>query len=363
MNFISRNITPVFFLVAALLSACGAGNDGAATDDRMEHRPEVNAIDVMTLERTDFHRQLISNGKVSAASRRSLNFGVSGSVSGVYVRNGQYVSRGDVIAELDRPDLKLSVESAQIALEKAEIDLYDVLIGLGYSSSDTLNVPRNVLALAKIRSGYSAALNSLARARYERDAAVLRAPVSGRVASLKTDGATSSQASDAFCVILDDSRLKVTFPVMESDFGFVETGLAVKVSPFADPSKVFDGKITEINPQVDKNGQIAVVASIPADKALVDGMNVRVSVEKVEKNCLVVPRSAVVIRDNMEVLFTYGPEEKAHWVYVNVLAANSDSFVVEANKERGASLSEGEKVIISSNLNLADGSSVTLKAE
>jgi len=76
---------------------------------------------------------------------------------------------------------------------------------------------------------------------------------------------------------------------------------------------------------------------------------------------LVVPRSAVVIRDNLDVLFTYTPDGKAHWVYVNILDSNSDSFVIEANADRNAKLSEGEQVIISSNLNLADGSAVTLK--
>lgn len=360
MRAIYRNILFSSFAVA-LLASCGSGGDGLTSDGKMEHTAQINSVEVMELKRTDFPRQLVANGKLSVSSRRCLNFGVSGSISEVYVRNGMSVRRGDVIAELERPDLKLALEAARISLEKAEIDLYDVLIGLGYSSGDTLNVPGKVLEMAKIRSGYSAALNSLARARYECDAAVLKAPVSGRVASLKSDGTSSGASSEPFCVILDDSSMRVSFSVMESDFDFLEEGLPVKLSPFADPSKTFAGKITDINPQVDKYGQIVVGAALPADKSLVDGMNVRVTVEKSMKNRLVVPRSAVVIRDNMDVLFTFGADGKAHWVYVNVLDANRDSFAVEANAERGASLSEGEKVIVSSNLNLADGSEVRLK--
>ena len=90
-------------------------------------------------------------------------------------------------------------------------------------------------------------------------------------------------------------------------------------------------------------------------------MNVKVTVEKTVANQLVVPRSAVVIRDNMNVLFTYQPNGTARWVYVTIIASNRDSFVVEPNSERNSQLSEGEKVIISSNLNLADGSEVRLK--
>lgn len=344
-----------------VLPSCGnaASNNGA--DDKIGYAPEVNVVEVMTLKKTDFPKQLVANGKVSAAARRVMKFRVAGPVASVYVRNGSYVSAGDVLAVLDRPDLNLAVESARIALEKARIELFDVLAGLGYASGDTLSVPDNILSMAKIRSGYSNAVNALNRANYDLDGVSLKAPLAGRVADLNVDGCSSQGTADAFCTILDDSSLKVSFSVMESDYTFLETGLAVKVSPFADASKVYFGKITDINPAVDKNGQIAVCASIPRQKTLIDGMNVKVTVEKTVPGQLVVPRSAVVIRDNMDVLFTYEPDGKARWVYVNVLAANRESFVVTANESRGAELSEGDRVIISSNLNLADGSSVQLK--
>lgn len=48
-------------------------------------------------------------------------------------------------------------------------------------------------------------------------------------------------------------------------------------------------------------------------------------------------------------------------MYVNILAANSDSYAIEANAARGAELSVGEQIIVSGNLNLADGSIVSLK--
>ena len=89
-------------------------------------------------------------------------------------------------------------------------------------------------------------------------------------------------------------------------------------------------------------------------------MNVHVIVEKTLPDRLVVPKEAVVIRDNMNVLFTYSDDGVAHWVYVNILNANSESYSVEANSSRGAVLSEGDRVITSGNLNLADGSKVFL---
>lgn len=300
-------------------------------EGKLEYAPEVNTVEVMTLERTDFPRQILSNGKVSASSRAVLKFGTSGAVKVLNVRNGQHVSAGQVLAELDRPDLELAVESSRLALD-----------------------------MAKMRSGYSNAENALESARYSLSGTVLKAPFGGVVADLKVK--RYDQASqDAFCTLLDDNALDVDFTVTESEYLFITSGLDVKVSPFSGASGVFSGKITEINPVVDKNGQISVRARVNGAHGLLDGMNVKVTVEKTVPGQLVVPRSAVVIRDNMDVLFTLQPDSTARWVYVDILASNRDSFSVGPDKDRGAKLSEGDKVIISSNLNLADGSEVRLK--
>ena len=152
----------------------------------------------------------------------------------------------------------------------------------------------------------------------------------------------------------------VTFSALESEYGFLERGQSVRVSPFGSERTV-SGRIKSINPTIDKNGQIAVTATIPGGAGLLDGMNVKVTVDKDMPAQLVVPKSAVVIRDGLEVLFRYGEGGKAEWVYVHTVRANSESYAVTANTDRGATLEEGDRVIVSGNLNLADGSKVVLK--
>ena len=147
--------------------------------------------------------------------------------------------------------------------------------------------------------------------------------------------------------------------VLESEYSFLEKGQEVKVLPFAGSGSPVRGRISSINPKVGDNGLVSVEAVIPGDGRLIDGMNVKVTVERVLSRQLTVPKSAVVVRDNLDVLFRYN-DGKAEWVYVNILNANSESYVVEANSDRGATLSEGEQVIVSGNLNLADGSDVAL---
>lgn len=350
----------IIIILLLMLYSCGNPSSDELKDGKAVAVPEMNEVEVITLERTDFAHQLLSNGKLKAGRRASLSFGSNGVVSELNVVNGGRVSAGSVIAELDRPDLKLAQEAAQIALDKAELEFYDVLAGQGFSMTDLASVPDNIIAMAKMRSGYTSAKNSLERAKLDYDGAVLKAPYSGKVADLilkEYDRTTS----DPFCTVIDDSSLDVDFSVMESEYAFMEKGLQVRVIPFADPSKSVTGKVSEINPTVDKNGQIAVRATVRNDGSLIDGMNVKVIVERMMPGQLVVPRSAVVVRDNLDVLFTYTDDGVAHWTYVNIIRSNGDSHVVTANADRGAKLNEGDKVIVKGNLNLADGSKVQLK--
>ena len=358
----------LFASIPAILSVfflCSCGNSASnsreeAPVEKLQYAARVNEVEVITLERKDFCRQLLSNGKLKAAQKSKLVFGTSGKISTLNVKNGDRVSAGALIAGLDRPDLVLSLESARLSLKKAELDLSDFLVGQGYPAGDTTAVPAQLMETARIRSGFSSARNQLSSAEHDVAGTRIRAPFSGRVADI-TLQRYDQAGQDAFCTIIDDSSLDVEFPVLESEYSFITSGMPVKVRPYADGTKEYSGTVTAINPSVDDKGQIRVTARVRNDGSLLDGMNVKVIAERSIPDQLVVPRSAVVIRDNLDVLFTWTDDGKAHWTYVTILHSNGDSYAVEANRNRNASLSEGDKVIISGNLNLADNSEVALK--
>ena len=159
---------------------------------------------------------------------------------------------------------------------------------------------------------------------------------------------------------MDESSFSVDFNVLESEVTTMNSGMKVEVVPYSSKETVCTGSVTGINPSVDNNGQVQVTAQIPGQKGLIDGMNVRVVASSPGRKTIVVPKSALVIRDNLDVLFRYN-NGVAEWVYVNILDANDSEYAIEANASRGAELREGEAIIISGNLNLADGSSVEIK--
>jgi len=311
-----------------------------------------------------FPMQILSNGKLSASSRAVLLFKESGTVREIRVRNGQKITKGAVIAMLDDTEQQSALESARIEMDRATLDLRDALVGLGYSVSEQDGVPGEVMKMASIRSGYSAAKNNFEKARMSLDRTVLKAPFAGRVADIKFKLWDTSNGSEPFCTIIGDDGFDVDFTVLESEYPFVEIGQNVKVSLFGcSDLDAVSGRVTAINPSVDKNGQIGVRAHIAANPRMLDGMNVKVIVEKMLERQLVVPKKAVLIRDGLEVLFRYNGNGTSDWVYIHTLKANSEDYAVVANEDRAATLNEGDLVIVSGNLNLADGSKVSLIQE
>ena len=96
--------------------------------------------------------------------------------------------------------------------------------------------------------------------------------------------------------IIDTRSLEVIFTVLENELAMIRTGDKVRVSPFAMPDVVVEGRVTEINPWVDKNGMVQVKASVGYHQRMVEGMNVRVSIFRSLGKHWVVPKSAVVLR-------------------------------------------------------------------
>lgn len=192
-------------------------------------------------------------------------------------------------------------------------------------------------------------------ARTALDECNLYAPFSGRIANLE---ARTYQRTDKVCTLIDDSQFEVEFKILEAELEHITKGQKVKVSSFVEDSVTYEGIITEINPLVDDKGLIKITARMTnRGDALMDGMNVRVVVEQRVQNMFVVPKDAVVERDGYHVIFRY-EDGHAVWTYVDIVYSNINSFAITGCQRKETSIHEGDIVITSGNLNLADGTEV-----
>ena len=231
----TQNYRLLLCLALFVLAACsGAKKEEAADEGVATVLPdEKNEVTVMTLKRQTFNHELVSNGKVVAGGMADLRFESSGIVAQIYVKNGDRVHKGQKLAELDKFRLKNKTAQTKDALEKAKLELQDVLIGQGYAADDAAKVPDDIMQLARVKSGYDQTLSQYELAKYEEEHATLVAPFDGVVANLFSKPYNAANTSDTFCSIIGTQGMEADFTVLESELPLIKSGDKVVVTPYA----------------------------------------------------------------------------------------------------------------------------------
>lgn len=315
---------------------------------------EKAEVKVQVVHYTSFSKEIISNGKLTAYRKADLQFRTSENISKIFIKNGERVSKGQLIACLDNFSLKNTLNQSMEQFERAKLDLTDLLIGQGYNIADSSTIQKDIMAAAKIKSGYDRAQNELNLARYNLNNSELRSPFDGLMTDLKLQENNLCNVSEKFCSVIDDSRFEAEFAVLENEFSGLHKGQSVRIIPYAKANYEVHGEISQINPVIDNNGMLRVKAIfVNKEKLLVEGMNVKVYVEEKVSKKLVVPKGALVLRSGKQVIFTL-ENSLAKWNYVKTEMENSSSFVISEG------LKDGDTVIVEGNLNLAHDSRISV---
>ena len=354
-HFFNRIVTITFIFIILSFSSCTNKPNASAEVNKEALPEEKNRVEVVTLEKKDFLKEIVSNGKLSASQQAELYFEVSGSLATINVQNGNTINKNDVIAGIDSETYSLNMKKADITMEQARIDKLDALLGMGYTTADT-NYSSEHEAIADIRSGYNQAQVTFEEARLQLAKTELKAPFAGKISGIKQKPFEQANMSEPFCTLINDRRFYIDFPLLETEISKVKLGQDVTISPISGAQNT-TGKICEIDPKIDENGLIWLKAEVNNPGQYMQGMNVKVSIKQAISDQLIVPKEAVVLRQNREVLFRY-TQGIAYWTYINVLNENEKEYSVMAAE--GATLSPGDTVIVSNNLNLAHESEVEI---
>ncbi|MDO5981571.1 efflux RND transporter periplasmic adaptor subunit [Flavivirga spongiicola] len=352
----------LFILLAIMISSCKK-EEAKAQEDLIEKRqylPEKNEVDVIVLKQETFKKEIISNGKLVALQKNHLKFDVSENLEQLLVKNGDYVKKRQTLAILKTFTYQQALTKAKINLKKAELEFHDKLVGRGYETFNKDSIPSEEYEMVAIRSGYKDALHDLENADFNLKATKLIAPFNGKIATIKSKQHEQVSAGTEVMTIINDAVFEVEFYLIESEVSEISVNGSIEVTPFA-LNKTYQGHIVSINPQVEKDGTILVKAKVKNDGQLLEGMNVKVFIQKDIPNQFVVPKASVVLRDNQEVLFTL-KSDKVYWTYVQTTNENSHQYAVIPHPDKSsATLKSGDTIVVSDNLNLAHDSEVTIK--
>jgi RND family efflux transporter MFP subunit len=251
---------------------------------------------------------------------------VSGIVRKLNVTVGSHIQKGDIIAEIDPRPLQARVEQARTQAAMDEV-------GVGKAQRD-LNRGQQLFAegvlpaqqkedlewqMKSAQAKLEKSKSDLAAAEIDLSYAVIRAPISGTVASVSTqEGETvaASFAAPTFVTIIEDNALELVAMVDETDIANVRPGDTVKFTVEAYPSREMSAIVKRIDPVATIISGVVnypVMAAIQKDgRLLKPDMTANIAIKTAERKALVVPSGAVQ-RDGEEryvFLLREGKQEK-----------------------------------------------------
>lgn len=319
------------------------------------------------VRRDTFVLWVTAEGETSARRAATVSSEVQGPVEAVPAEEGERVERGELLVLLDSAEFHLDVKEARAAVENARARFRSMTLYEEELADDSLRRERR--EQARVRSGLAEARVRLEKQERRLAATRVRAPFSGRVASLVVSAGDRVRSGDSLLVVLDLSRVRVDVRVLESELPAVAEGRRVRARITAYANRTFEGRVVSVNPQVDASSNTArVTVSLENPRArIVPGMHASVRIAgRLHEDRTFVPREAIVERDRREVVFVFEPSEsdpalgRAQWRYVSTGLEN-DRYVEIVPGEETEVVRPGEVVLTSGHTTLAHDARVRLR--
>ncbi|MGR4863973.1 efflux RND transporter periplasmic adaptor subunit [Caulobacter sp. LARHSG274] len=219
-------------------------------------------------------------------------------ITAVHFRDGETVSKGQVLVELkaDQENAGIAEAQAQLAQADREYARWKTLADRGIAPRATAE---QYLAA---RDTARAALNSAQAQKLDR---VIRAPFSGRVGI--SDIAPGALISPGTAIVsLDDvSVIRVDFPVPDRYLPILRQGLAITAAPDALPGETFVGRVAEIDTRIDPATRaLKARAEFPnPDGRLKPGMLIKVGIDQAQRQAPAVPEAAIQFEGSQASVF------------------------------------------------------------
>ena len=372
----------VFIIVAGSLGgawwrinkAGSSDSNGAEIDDG--NRPEVSATGTFSTSLAipvsggeavrDTLVISVSAAAEAAAERMApLAARVQGRIVRLYVHENQVVRAGALLAAIDSTEYELDVANAQAQLSQAEATYRELTLFDDEITDPEVRAERD--RVARARSGMDQAEVALERAQLQLSRTKIRAPFSGRVASIEFVEGQEANVGDRLMTVVDLDPIRVEVQVLESEVGYLAPGRNASILFSAFPEETFTGTVETINPVVEQGTRTArVTVRVPNPEGrILPGMYARVSIEAREfPDRLLVPRSAILERDRRDMLFVYEPdgnEGLAKWRYVTTGLMNDSLVEILENPETDM-VEPGEIVLIDGHYTLIHDARVRLVA-
>lgn len=399
----------LFLSTALLLSGCNNNADSEDTTEEVVREIPVETAAVTFGALTD--DQLLT-GQIEAENEVSILPSTAGEITAIYVKKGDVVKVGQVIAQLDNTNelnavkqAEISVKQAQLSLEdaqksqsdalenielqleqaqsaydtaKADLDRNQKLFDAGLISEkelegyklqeknariqlDQVNLSKvqaeNTIGIQTVETSLEQAQLSLESAKQRLDDKVVKATISGEVTSVDAEVGEMASGQSPLATVVSMNTVSLNVNLLQGHLNSFAVGDEIEVQVIG-LEGTFEGTVSYISSISSGSGLFTMEVEIDnSDKVIKPGMVASIVMEEVlEQDKLMVPTKAIIQKEGKSVVFIV-QDNKAVQKEVEVIRFNTELTAVAGD------LKENDLVVISGQNLLNDGDLVKVMEE
>lgn len=339
----------ILILGSATLASCG-GNA-----PQQQGPPPATPVSVYTVNEQPVTTVDSYPGVVVALNEVELRAQVGGYITAIYVQDGQKVTKGQKLYEIDRTKYQAAYNSAKANLavavanrDKAKKDAERYTKLAAQEAVAKQRVDYALTDLANAESQIAAAQANVASAQNDLQRSIIVSPLTGTIGISQVKlGALTSPGTTLLNTVSTNDPIAVDIPVNQAEIPrFIKLqgdAAAVKDSLFSiqlQDKSIYRrrGRIVAIDRAVDpQTGTIKVRISYPNDGGkLISGMNVNLQVlNKAATEQLVIPYKAIVEQLGSYNVYVVGDSSKAEPRIVKIGKQIEKNIVITDGLKKG----------------------------
>jgi len=347
----------LFLILPAVFSLVGCSSE----QNRTTPLPQtVRNIDVLAVQQANVPDLLEAVGTVHASQTSDAASQMMGNIVEILAHEGDHVQRGQVLAVIDDSQPRAAVDRSTAADLAAQQQLVGADSDLALAESTLMRYQnlyekksvspqefdevkaRQQAALARrdmAKAGQAQAQAALSQARTSLDYTRIRAPFDGVVTEKKADSGTLASPGMPIFTVEDVRRYRLEATVNENDLQYVRTGQQVSVLIDALGNTAMKGKVVQIVPAADAASRTFLVKiELPTDTRLRSGLFGRGLFSRGKRQALLIPRSAVVERGQLQGIYVLDQNKVASLRYITLGKPSGTEVEVLAGLQDGEQL-------------------------
>ena len=368
-----------FFILLGLAVAAGAAYYFFSSNNKQETTYLTESVTRGNVEKT-----VVASGSVESVNEVDVGAQVSGKITKLYVKLGQEIKKGEMIADIDSTTQINTLNTKKAALVsyqaqlKAKKTAYDVALS-SYNrlsklytqkatSLDSLNTAKSTLDNAKaemeaIEANIKQAEIEVNTAETNVGYTKITAPMDGTIVSVPvSEGQTvnANQTTPTIVTIADLSKMKIKPEISEGDITKVKAGQEVSFTILSDSQTVYHSVIDSVDPAntttSDSSSTSSSISSSSSsttsaiyyvlidnpDRTLRIGMTTENNIKIANaKDVLLVSNMAIQKRDGKSFVNVLNDKNQPEPREVEIGVQNDFKTEIKSG------LNEGEKVIVS----------------